>query len=100
MIEIKTTFLFQVNLQNNDQISYFWNSFTWEKYSTHYQGKSVAPESFIKTIKNKICKCMSSASKIYIIDKLADIVNQCNNTYSTIKMKIAEVKSSTLLVTN
>ena len=43
---------------------------------------------------------MSSASKIYIIDKLADIVNQCNNTYSTIKMKIAEVKSSTLLVTN
>ena len=41
---------------------------------------------------------MSSASKIYIIDKLADIVNQCNNTYhSTIKMKIAEVKSSTYI---
>ena len=41
---------------------------------------------------------MSSASKIYITDKLADIVNQCNNTYhSTIKMKIAEVKSSTYI---
>ena len=41
---------------------------------------------------------MSSASKIYIIDKLADIDNQCNNTYhSTIKMKLLEVKSSTYI---
>ena len=39
---------------------------------------------------------MTSVPKNVNIDKLADIFNKCNNTYySTIKMKAADVKSST-----
>ena len=39
---------------------------------------------------------MNSMSKNVYIDKLDDIVNKYNNTYhNTIKMKLADVKSST-----
>ena len=38
---------------------------------------------------------MTSISKNVYIDKLDDIVNKSNNTYSTIKMKPVDVKSST-----
>ena len=41
-------------------------------YSTHNEGKSVAAERFIRTIKNKICKHMTSISKHVYIDKLDD----------------------------
>ena len=34
-----------------------------EMYSTHYEGKSVIAERFIRTLKNKIYKCMTSISK-------------------------------------
>ena len=34
-----------------------------EMYSTRNEGKSVVTERFIKTLKNKICKCMTSVSK-------------------------------------
>ena len=41
---------------------------------------------------------MTSMSKTVYIDKLHDIVNKYNNTYhSTIKMKPANVKSSTYI---
>ena len=40
---------------------------------------------------------MTSVSKNLCIDKLDDIVNEYNNTYSTIKMKPVEVKSSTCI---
>ena len=41
---------------------------------------------------------MTSISKTVYIDKLDDIVNKYNNTsYSTIKMKPADVKSSTYI---
>ena len=64
-------------------------------YSTHNEGRSVVAERFIRTLKNKIYKYMTSISKNVYIDKLDDIVNEYNNTYhSTIKMKPIDVKSS------
>ena len=52
-------------------------------YSTHEERKSVVSERFIRTLKNKIYKCMTSMSKKVYIDKLDDIINQYNN--NTIK---------------
>ena len=57
-------------------------------YLTHNDGKPVVTERFIKTLKPKIYKYMTSISKDLHIDKLDDIVNKYNNTYhSKIKMK-------------
>ena len=59
--------------------------------------KTVA-ERFIKTLKNKIYKYMTSISKNVYIDKLDEIVNKYNNTYhSTIKMKPVDVKLNTYI---
>ena len=69
-----------------------------EMYSINNEGKSVIAERFIRTLKNKIYKYMTSISKNVYIDKLDDIVNKYNNTYhSTIKMKPVDVKSSTYI---
>ena len=63
-------------------------------YSKHNEGKSVVAERFIRTLKNKIYKYMTSVSKNVYIDKLDDIVNEYDNTYqNTIKMKPVDVKS-------
>ena len=44
---------------------------------------------------------MTSISKNVYIDKLADIVNKCNNAYdSTIKMKPVDVKSNIYINTS
>ena len=57
-------------------------------YSTQNGGKSVVAERFIRTLKRKIYKYMTSISKNVNIDKLDDIVDEYNNTYhTTIKMK-------------
>ena len=50
-----------------------------EMHSTHNEGKSVVAERFIKTIKNKIYKYMTSISKNVYIDKLDDIIHKYNN---------------------
>ena len=47
-------------------------------YSTNNEGKSLVAERFIRTLKNKIYKHMTSISKIVYIDIL-DIVNEYNN---------------------
>ena len=52
-----------------------------EMYSIHNEGKSVVAERFIRTLKNKIYKYMTSISKKLYVDKLYDIVNECYNTY-------------------
>ena len=58
-------------------------------YSTNNEGKSVIAERFIRTLKNKIYKYMTSISKNVYIDKLDDIVRKYNNTYHTsIKMML------------
>ena len=69
-----------------------------EMFSTHNEGKSVVTEKSIRTLKNKIYKHMTSVSKNVYIDKLSDIVNECNNTYhKTIKMKLVDVKGNTYI---
>ena len=68
-----------------DEFSDTWMKLWIEKneieiYSTHNKGKSVVTEIFIRTLKNKIYKCLSSISKTVYVDKL-DIVNKYNDTY-------------------
>ena len=72
-----------------------------EIYSTRNEGKSVAPQRIIRTLKNKIHKYLTSVSKNEYVDKLADIVNLYNNTYhSTINMKPAYVTLITYIDCN
>ena len=67
-------------------------------HSMHNEGKSVAPERIIRTLKNKIYKYMTSISKNVCIDKLDDIVNEYNNTYHrTTKIKPIDVKDNTYI---
>ena len=69
-----------------------------EMYSTHNEGKSVVAKRFIRPLKNKVYKYMTSVSKNPFIDKLDDVVIKYNNTYhSTIKMKPTDVKSNTYI---
>ena len=78
-------------LRNNDIVT----------YSTNNEGKSVVPERFIRTLKSKIYKHMTSISKNMYIDKLDDIVDEYNNTYhSTIKIKPIDVKDNTYINTD
>ena len=70
-------------------------------YSTHNEGKPVVAERFIRTLKSKIYKYMTSISKNVYIDKLDDIVDEYNNAYqTTIKMKPIDVKDSTNINTD
>ena len=63
-----------------------------EMYSTYNEGKSAVAERFIRTLKNKIFKHMTTISKNVYIDVLNDIVNRYNNTvHKTIKMKPIDV---------
>ena len=67
-------------------------------YSTNNEGKSVVAERFIRTLKSKIYKYMTSISKNVSIDKLNAIVNKYNNTYhTTIKVKPFYVKDNTYI---
>ena len=69
-----------------------------EMYSTENEGKSVIAERFIKTLKNKIYKYMTTISKNMYIGKLDDIVKEYNNTYhKTIKMKPINMKDNTYI---
>ena len=49
-------------------------------YSIYNEGKSVVAERFIRTLKNKIYKHMTTISKNVDIDVLNDIVNKHNNS--------------------
>ena len=67
-----------------------------EMYSTHNERKSVAAERFIRSLKDKTYKCMTSIPKIVYIDKLDDIFKKYNNTYHcTIKIKPVDITPST-----
>ena len=50
-------------------------------YFIHNEGKSVVAEKFIRTLKTKIYRYVTSISKNVYIDKLEDIENEYNNTY-------------------
>ena len=70
-------------------------------YSTYDEGKSVVAERFIKTLRNKIFKQMTSVSKNVSLDSLDDFVNKYNNTFHrTIKMKPIDVKSDSFVEYN
>ena len=89
-----------------DKVSEFYNA-SFKKwlqdndivmYSTHNEGKSVVAEHFIRTLKSKIYKYMTSISKNVYIEQLDDIVDEYNNTYhTTIKMKPIDVKDNTYI---
>ena len=69
-----------------------------EMYLIHNEGKSVVAERFIRTLKTKIYKYMTSISKNVYIDKLDHIVNEYNNTYHrTSKMKLVDVTDNTYI---
>ena len=61
---------------------YNWSMKSWlqyvniEIYSTHNEGKSLVAERFIRTLKNKIYKHITSILKNVYIDKLDNIVNK------------------------
>ena len=57
-------------------------------YSTYNEGKSVAAERFIRTLKNKLHKHTTATCKNVYYDVLHDVVNKYNNTkHNAIKMK-------------
>ena len=64
-------------------------------HSTYNEGKSVATEWFITTLKNKIFKHMTAISKNVYFDVLDDIFNKDNITvvHRTIKIKPIDVTS-------
>ena len=70
-------------------------------YSTYNEGKSVVAERFIRTLKNKMYKIMTTVSKNVYYDVLDDIVKKYNNTrHSAIKMKPIDVKDNTYINTD
>ena len=69
-----------------------------EMYSTENERKSVVAERFIRAVKSKIYKHMTSIPKNFYNDELADIVNKYNNrSHRTIKMKLIDVKNNTYI---
>ena len=60
-------------------------------YSTFNEGRSVAAERFIKTLKNKLYKHMTATGKNVYYDVLDDVVNEYNTKHNTIKMKPKDV---------
>ena len=67
-------------------------------YSIHNEGKSVVAERFIRILKTKIYKYMTSISKNVYMDKSDEIVNEYNNTYHrTIKIKPVDAKDNTYI---
>ena len=73
----------QINLKPNkiwaDIGSEFYNR-AMKSFLQENEGKSVAAERFIKTLKNKTYKYMNSVSKNVYIYKVDDKVNKYNNT--------------------
>ena len=68
-----------------------------QENSSHNEEKSVVAEIFIRTLKDRIYKCMTSVSNNVYFDKLADIVKYNIKYHSVIKIKRSDVKSSTYI---
>ena len=76
----------------NNKLKSFLKENDIEMYSTFNKGKSVVAERFIKILKNKLYKHMTTIGKNVCIDVLDDIVKKYNNTvHSSIKMKTKDV---------
>ena len=69
-------------------------------YSTHNEEKSVVAERFIKTLKNKIYKHMTTVGKNVYFNVLDDIVDKYKNTWhSSIKVKPKDVTDNSFVNT-
>ena len=67
-------------------------------YSTFNEGKSVVAERFIKTMKNKIYKHMTTVGKNFYFNVLNDIVDKYNTTFhGSIKMKPKDVTDNVFI---
>ena len=72
----------------NNKTKYFLKNNDIEMNSTFNEGKSVVAERFIKTLKNKIYKHMTTIGKNVYFHVLDDTVKNYNNTiHNSIKMK-------------
>ena len=75
-----------------------WLSDDINMYSMYNEGKLVVAETFIRTLKNKLYKHMTTTGKNVYYDVLDDVVNKYNNTkHSTIKMKPTDVKNNKIV---
>ena len=82
----------------NNKFNSFLKENDIEMDSTFNEGKSFAAERFIKTLKNKIYKHMTTIGKNVYFNDLDDIVKKYNNTvHSSIKMKPKDVKNDTFI---
>ena len=82
----------------NNKFKSFLNKNDIEMYSTFNEGKSVVAERFIKTLKNKIYKHMTTIGKNVYIYVLDDIVKKYNNTvHSSIKIKPKDVTDNNFI---
>ena len=76
----------------NNSFKHFLRIINIEMCSTYNEGKSVAAERSIRTLKNKIFKHMAAISKNVYFDVLDDIVKKYNNTvHRTSKIKPIDV---------
>ena len=67
-------------------------------HSTFNKGTSVVAERFIKTLKNKIYKHMTTIGKNVYFNVLDNIVKNYNNTiHNSIKLKPKDVKNDNLI---
>ena len=72
-----------------------------EMYSTYNEGKSVAAQRFIRTLKNKSFKHMTAISKYFYFGVLDDMVNKYNSTvHRTTEIKPVDVKSDSYVEYN
>ena len=77
----------------NNKFNFFLKENDIQMYSTHNEGKSVVAERFIKTLKNKIYKHMTTIGKNVYFNALNDIVKNYNNGFhSSITVKPKDVK--------
>ena len=85
----------------NQSFKYFFKINNIDMYSTYNEGNSVVAERFIRTLKNKIFKQMTTISKNVYIDILNDIANKYNNTiHRTIKVKPIDVTNNSYVEYN
>ena len=76
----------------NNSFKYFLKINNIEMYSTCNEGKSVAAEKFIRALKNRIFKHMTTISKNLYFEVLDDNVNKYNKTvHKTVKIKLIDV---------
>ena len=101
----KEQFILDLKIRVDEGSEFYNNSFKkWlkdnniEMYSIHNEGKYVVAERFIRTLKTKIYKYMTSISKNVYIGKFDDIVNEYNNTqYRAIKEKTQLTTNNTYI---